>query len=183
MLKKTILILVFGFIGLLCAFLVTVTQMPADFRIERSIVIAAPPRVVFDQVNNFRKWEAWSPWAKMDPSMKTVFEGAESGVGAVSAWDGNREVGAGKMTLTESRAFEWLAIRLEFTRPMAATNRVEFSFQPENDKTKVTWAMSGKNGFVANAFALLLNMDKLVGGQFEKGLVQMKAVSEAAPKS
>jgi len=133
-------------------------------------------------VNDFHNWEAWSPWAKLDPAAKATFEGPSTGTGAIFKWAGNKEVGEGSMTITESRPSDLIRIKLEFLRPFEATNSAEFTFKPEGNRTAVTWSMEGKNNFIAKAVCLLMNMDKMVGGQFEQGLAQMKAVVEAAPK-
>jgi Polyketide cyclase / dehydrase and lipid transport len=133
-------------------------------------------------VNDFHNWEAWSPWAKLDPAAKATFEGPSTGTGAIFKWTGNKEVGEGSMTITESRPSDLIRIKLEFLRPFEATNSAEFTFKPEGNRTAVTWSMEGKNNFIAKAVCLFMNMDKMVGGQFEQGLAQMKAVVEAAPK-
>lgn len=173
--------------GLLVALLgilaVTVALQPSDFSIQRSITIAAPPATVFGLVNDFHQWEKWSPWAKLDPTMKTTFEGPASGAGAIYAWVGNSDVGEGKMTILESRAPEQVGIELEFIKPMAATNTSEFSFKPEGDGTTVTWTMAGKNNFIGKAFCLFVDMDAMVGADFEKGLASMKAAAESAPNA
>jgi uncharacterized protein YndB with AHSA1/START domain len=155
-------------------------RQPTDFRITRSLKITAPASVVFEQVNNLRKWEAWSPWAKMDPVMKKTFEGPEAGVGAIHGWAGNSDVGVGKMSITQSRPSDLIVMRLDFKEPMQATNTAEFTFKPEGSQTIVTWTMSGQNNFVAKVFGVLFNIDAMVGGEFEKGLAQLKAVSEKA---
>jgi len=155
-----------------------VALQPSDFRIERSAAIPAPAAVVFSQVNDFHKWEAWSPWAKMDPAAKNTLAGAPSGTGAVFEWAGNSKVGEGRMTLIESRPPELIRIRLDFVKPFAATNMAEFTFRPEGNQAVVTWSMTGKNNFTARALCFFMNMDKMVGGEFEKGLAQMKAVAE-----
>ena len=165
---------------LVVAFLVVVALQPSDFRVTRSVVISAPPPVVFGQVNDFHKWEAWSPWEKLDPAMKRTYEGAPAGTGAVYKWVGNSKVGEGKMTLTESRPSDLVRVTLEFVKPFAATSTTEFTFKPEGDGTAVTWTMAGKNGFMAKGMCLFMNMDKMVGGQFEQGLAEMKKVSEAS---
>ena len=167
---------------ILVAFVIVVATRPADFRITRSITIAAPPEAVFAQVNDFHKWDEWSPWAKLDPAMKQTYEGAPAGTGAIYSWAGNNEVGEGRMTITESRTNEMVGIKLEFLKPFAAVNTTEFSFAPEGNQTRVVWSMSGKNNFMAKAFDLFMNMDKMVGSDFEKGLRQMKSIVEAAPK-
>lgn len=160
---------------------VIVALQPSDFTVSRSITVSAPPEAAFAQVNNFRKWAAWNPWGKLDPAMRQTYSGAESGVGAVYAWTGNNQVGEGRMTLIESVPSERLRINLEFFKPFAATNTAEFTFRPEGDKTLVTWSMSGKNNFMAKAVGLVMNMDKMIGGMFEKGLADMKAIVEPKP--
>jgi hypothetical protein len=163
-------------------FIVVVALQPAEFRVTRSATIAAPAPAVFAQVNDFHNWQAWSPWAKLDPNMKKTHEGAPAGTGAIYSWSGNDDVGEGRMTLTESRPSDLIRIKLEFMKPFAATNTTEFSFKPEGNQTLVTWSMFGTNNFMAKAFGLFMNMDKMVGGDFEKGLAQIKSVVEAVAK-
>jgi hypothetical protein len=164
---------------LLALLILLISVQPSDFRIKRSAAFAAPPAVCFAQVNNFHKWEAWSPWAKMDPACKNEFAGPDSGEGAIFGWAGNKKVGEGKMTILESKPNELIRIRLQFIKPFAATNTAEFTFTPEGDQTKVTWAMFGKQKFINKAFCLVMNMDKMVGGDFERGLSSMKLLAEA----
>ena len=159
-----------------------VAMQPDDFRVTRSTTVSAPAAVVFAQVNDLQKWEAWNPWQKKDPAMKLTFSGPPAGPGASYSWAGNNEVGEGRLTITESRPGELVRLKLEFMKPFAATNTAEFTFKPEGERTNVTWAMQGKNNFFAKALHLVMNMDKMVGGEFEKGLVDMKAAVEAAPK-
>jgi uncharacterized protein YndB with AHSA1/START domain len=178
MLKK----ILFALLGIIAALAVIVVLQPSDFRISRSTTIAAPAATVFEQVNDFHKWDGWSPWAKLDPNMKQSHEGSPTGVGASYWWSGNDQVGEGRMTLTESRPSEMIRIKLEFLKPFAATNTAEFSFNPDGNRTTVTWSMFGTNNFMAKAFGLVMNMDKLVGADFEKGLAQLKTVAETAGK-
>lgn len=161
---------------------VVVAMQPDDFRVTRSTTVSAPAAVVFAQVNDLQKWEAWNPWQKKDPAMKLTFSGPPAGPGASYSWAGNNEVGEGRLTITESRPGELVRLKLEFMKPFAATNTAEFTFKPEGERTNVTWAMQGNNNFFAKALHLVMNMDKMVGGEFEKGLVDMKAAVEAAPK-
>jgi hypothetical protein len=182
MIKK---ILLYGLVVIaliVVVFCAVVAMQPATYHIERSATINAPAAVVFAQVNDFHKWDAWSPWAKLDPSMKQSFEGAPSGPGAIYSWTGNDKVGEGKMTITDSRPAESVKIKLEFVKPFAATNATNFNFKPQGNQTEVTWTMDGNNNFMGKAFGLFMNMDKMVGADFEKGLAQMKAVSEGAGK-
>src|SRR5262249_39093260 len=153
---------------------------PSEYRVVRSATMAAPPADVFAQVNDFHKWEAWSPWAKLDPTMQQIYEGPPAGAGAVYKWSGNRNVGEGRMTLAESQPNDRIAIKLEFLRPFKGNNDVEFTFKPEDSKTLVTWTMSGRKHFMVKAFTLFMNMDKMIGGDFEKGLAGMKSVVESA---
>jgi hypothetical protein len=164
---------------LAAAFAVVVAMQPADFRVVRSLSVDAPPEVVFAQVNDFHNWNAWSPWANLDPEMTQSFGGSPAGTGATYSWSGNDQVGEGRMTIIESRPPELVRINLEFLKPFAATNLTEFTFEPEGGQTAVTWTMSGRNSFIAKAFGLFVNMDQMIGGDFEKGLAQMKAVAEA----
>lgn len=164
------------------AFAVIAALQPADFRITRSATIAAPPEVVFPHVNDMHQWQEWSPWAKIDPAAKVSFDGPPSGKGAGYAWDGNMEVGAGRMTITESQPSELIRFQLDFEKPMKGTNIAEFTFKPEGGQTVVTWTMSGKNGFMGKAVGLIMNCDKMVGGQFEKGLATLKVLAEAETK-
>jgi uncharacterized protein YndB with AHSA1/START domain len=160
-----------------------IATQPSEFRVARTTTIAAPAPVVFAQVNDFHRWEAWNPWGKIDPAMKASHEGPPAGVGAAYAWSGNSEVGEGRMTVTESRPNELVRIRLDFLKPMAGTSTAEFTFRPEKDQTAVVWSMTGHNNFLAKAFCLFMNMDKMIGDQFEKGLAQMKAAAEAAART
>lgn len=156
-----------------------VAMQPTDFRITRTGTISAPASAVFAQVNDLHQWEPWSPWAKLDPEAKNSFEGPLSGTGAVMRWAGNKEVGVGSMTIMESRPDEFIKFKLEFLKPFAATNTAEFTFKTEGDQTTVSWSMCGKNNFLGKAMSLIMSCDKMVGGQFEKGLAAMKSVVEA----
>jgi len=171
---------IIGVIAVVVLFLIVVALQPNDFRISRTATMRAPAAAAFAQVNDFHHWERWSPWLKLDPNAKVTFSGAPAGEGAVYAWDGNKDVGAGSSTIVASRPNELVKIRLDFLRPFAATNTAEFSFKPVGDETAVTWTMFGqKNKFFFKVFHLCLNMDKMVGSQFEKGLADMKKIVEA----
>jgi uncharacterized protein YndB with AHSA1/START domain len=168
--------------AVLVVLVVVIATRPTEFRVQRSATIAAPAPLVFAQVNDFHKWEAWSPYVKRDPAMKKTFEGAPAGVGAIYTWSGNNEVGEGRTTIIESRPGELIRIKLEFVRPFASTSTAEFTFKPEGDRTAVTWALDGRNGLPAKAMGLVMNMDRMIGDDFEKGLAQIKAIAEATPR-
>ena len=176
---KTILI---SLAVIVIVFAVIVALQPSEFHIARSTVISAPPAAIFAQVNDFHKWEAWNPWGKIDPVMKQTYEGAPAGTGAIYSWIGNNEVGEGRMTIIESHPSDLIRIKLEFFKPFAANNTAEFTFKPEGNQTVVTWSMSGDKNFMAKAIHLFMNMDKMIGGQFDKGLAAMKSIVESAPK-
>jgi hypothetical protein len=161
-------------------FFIAAAMQPSDFRITRTDKITAPASAVFAQVNDLQKWDAWSPWAKLDPNANNSFEGPASGVGAIMRWAGNNKVGQGSMTIIESRPDDFIRFKLEFLKPFAATNTSEFTFNSEDNQTTVTWSMYGKNNFMSKAMGLIMSCDKMVGGQFEKGLAALKSVVEAA---
>ena len=169
--------------ALFVVLVVVVALQPSQYRITRTATISAPPAAVFAQVNDFHNWRAWSPWEKIDPAMKREYAGAPTGVGAVYAWAGNREVGEGRMTLTESRPSELVGIRLEFFKPMAGVSTAEFRFEPSGRDTVVTWSMSGQKNFLAKSIHLVLNMDAMIGGNFDKGLAELKSTVEAGSRS
>lgn len=163
-------------------FAIIVALQPSDFRVTRSAIMSTPAPAVFAQVNDFHKWEAWNPWGKIDPAMKQTYEGAPAGTGAVYTWIGNKEVGEGRMTIIESRPSDLIRIKMEFFKPFAGISTAEFTFKPESKQTAVTWSMSGDKNFMAKAIHLFMNMDKMIGDQFDKGLAAMKSIVESAPK-
>lgn len=174
MLKKILI----GFVVVILLFVGVVAMQPNEFEVTREATMNAKPEVVFAQVNNFHNWDGWSPWAKLDPDMVAKYEGPESGVGAIHSWSGNDKVGEGKMTITESKPGELVRIQLEFIKPWEATSDTRFSFAPAGEGTKVTWTMKGQNNFISKAFCMFMDMDKMVGADFEKGLASMKAIVE-----
>lgn len=174
MFKKILLVLV----ALVVLFGVFVALQPSEYRVERSTMIAAPASAVFPHVNDFRKWQDWSPWAKLDPDAKITFEGPESGEGTIMAWNGNKEVGEGKMTLVESKPDEAVKIKVGFTRPFEGGTNSAFEFSPKGDETEIVWAMHGNHGFVEKAFFLLMGGPGMMGADIEKGLSQLKSTVE-----
>lgn len=176
MFKKIIL----GLVLLVAILVVVISMQPSNFKITRSITINAKPEAAFALVNDFKQWHKWSPWEKLDPDMKKTYEGPASGTGAIYRWEGNNDVGRGDITITESKSAELVAMSLHFIEPWEATNKTEITFQPEGQQqTKVTWTMSGENTFMGKAMGLFINMDKMIGGDFDRGLEKMKEVAEA----
>jgi hypothetical protein len=174
-----LLYIVLAIVAVIVLFLIVAALQPADFRYVRTTTIDAPPSAVFAEVNDFHRWDDWSPWAKLDPNSKTEFSGPSTGEGAGFRWSGNNEVGEGSMKIVESRPHERIAIELQFLRPMKATNESVFTFGPQGSRTLVTWSMTGENSLMGKAFGLIVNCDKMLGTQFEKGLASMKTLVEA----
>lgn len=164
---------------LLVLFLVAVAMQPDRYHVERSTVVFAPLGVVYGQVADFRAWEAWSPWEKLDPAMQRTFDGAAGTVGASYAWKGNADVGAGTMTITEAQAPHKLTMRLDFIEPFASTTESGFTITPAESGVKVTWWMDGENDFMGKLFCMFMDMDAMIGSDFERGLAQLKTVAEA----
>lgn len=172
-----------GLLAIIAILVAVIATRPDDFSVSRSAVMAAPPQAIYDQINDFKKWEAWSPWAKLDPKAKNTFGGPPAGVGSTFAWAGDHNVGEGKQTIEESRPGELIRIKLEFFKPFAGTNETLFTFKPEDNGTLVAWTMSGKNNFMSKAMSLVMDCDKMIGGFFDQGLSSIKAIVEAPPKA
>jgi uncharacterized protein YndB with AHSA1/START domain len=170
--------LLFGVLTLAVLFAIVVWMQPDDYRLTRQIAIAAPASAIFPHVNDLRQWEDWSPWAKLDPNAKISFEGPLAGPGAMFHWSGNDKIGAGTMTITESKPDQRIATRTDFTRPFEGSGNADFIFSQSGDQTNVIWTMSGTQSFIGKAICLVMSMERTVGPDFEKGLAQLKAVSE-----
>lgn len=149
------------------------------YTVTRSTTMAAPPERVYAHIIDFRKWEAWSPWDEMDPSMKKTYSGADSGVGSGYSWSGNRKVGQGSMEITGATASSHVEIALEFLKPFKATNTTTFTVEPAGDGSNVTWAMTGRKTLMTRIMGIFKSMDSMVGPDFEKGLAKLKAAAEA----
>ena len=173
MLKKILLALLVVIAGLV----LYVASRPDTFHIERSATMTAPPAVVFARLNDFHAWQDWSPWEKIDPAMKKTFGGPESGPGATYAWAGNDKVGEGSMEIKTATRPSNLGIELKFLKPFEATNQASFALAPEGTGTKVTWNMDGKHNFMSKTMCVFMDMDKQVGGDFEKGLADLRTVT------
>jgi carbon monoxide dehydrogenase subunit G len=176
-------IVMFKFVGLLlvvaiAAFLVYVALKPADFRIARSQSIKATPEAAFALINDLHGFNSWNPFAQGDPALKIDYSGPLSGKGAAYVWDSTGKTGKGRIEITDSSAPSRVVMRLEFLKPMTATNTAEFTLVPSGSTTTVTWSMTGRNPYMHKLMGTIFNMDKMVGGEFEKGLVSLKALVE-----
>ncbi|MCB8820407.1 SRPBCC family protein [Microvirga rosea] len=164
---------------LLVAVLVVAATRPDTFQVQRSASIKAPPEKIYALINDFRHWGSWSPYEKKDPAMKRTLSGAESGKGAVYQWDGNNQVGSGRMEIAEASPARQITIKLDFIRPFEGHNIAEFVIAPRDDhSTQVTWAMHGPSPYVAKLMGLFFNMDTMIGRDFEDGLSNLKALAE-----
>jgi uncharacterized protein YndB with AHSA1/START domain len=163
---------------LIAGVLVFAATKPDTFKVQRAASIDAPPERIFAALNDFHRWDAWSPWEKKDPAMKRSFSGAPSGVGARYGWEGDKNVGQGSMEIAESVPPSRLAIKLAFIKPFEAHNMVEFALEPRGSGTHVVWSMRGGMPYLSKLMSVFFDMDKMIGQDFEAGLANLKAVAE-----
>jgi len=176
--RKVVLSTLVALVVLVVAFLAFAATKPDTFRVQRATSIKAPPEKIFAFINDFHIWGAWSPYEKLDPAMKRTYSGATNGKAAVYQWEGNSDVGAGRMEITESSPPSRVGIKLDFTKPFQSHNFAEFTLEPRGDSTKVTWAMHGPNLFVGKVMGIFFNMDNMIGKDFETGLANLGAIAE-----
>lgn len=162
----------------LAGILIFASTKPDTFRVQRSISINAPPEKIFPLVNDFQNWSAWSPYEKRDPDMKKTYSGNASGTGSLYAWEGNSKVGQGQMEITDSSPSSKISLKLDFIKPFENHNVGAFTFEPQGDTTNVTWAMEGPNTYLSKVMSVFINMDNLIGKDFETGLATLKTIAE-----
>lgn len=158
--------------------LIFAATKPDTFRVQRSAIIKAPPEKIFALINDFNAWPTWSPWEKKDPAMKRTLGATATGKGATYAWEGNKEVGQGRMEITEAVPSSKVALKLDFLKPFEAHNTVGFTLEPKGESTNVVWAMQGPTPYFVKIVHVFMDMDKMVGKDFEAGLANLKAVAE-----
>jgi uncharacterized protein YndB with AHSA1/START domain len=163
---------------LLVAVLIYAATKPDTFRVQRSIDIKAPPEKIFPLINDLHNMQTWSAWEKVDPGMTRVYSGAASGPDAVYQWEGNKEIGQGRMEIIESVPPASITIQMDFIKPFPAQNTLEFILQAEAGSTRVTQAISGPSPYISKLIGLVFSMDKMVGGKFEDGLAALKTIAE-----
>lgn len=171
-------ILIICLIALILLLLIVASRRPSTFTIERSIQINAPAETIFPFINDFRLWAAWSPWEQIDPNMERTYNGAESGVGAKYAWLGNKKIGQGNMNILESNPPSFVKIDLQFLKPFQANNVAKFKLKDDGGITVVVWTMSGPCPLISKLMGLFMDMDKMIGTQFELGLHTLKKITE-----
>lgn len=175
---ETIVIILVVLAVIVGALLVFAASRPNSFRVERSLAIKAPADRIFALVNDLRSHGAWSPWEKKDPEMKRTYSGAASGRGAIYAWDGNRNIGQGRMEITDETPPNRVVFKMDFIRPFQAHNTAEITLKPQGDATHVTWAIYGPSPFLSKVMGLLCNFDRMIGREFETGLTNLKTLTE-----
>ena len=177
---STVLIIIAVLLALAIAVaLIAASAKPDTFKVQRSAVIAAAPERIFSLIADFHQWRGWSPWEHRDPAMKRTFDGPPSDVGAVYAWDGNRNVGAGRMEIIEATVPSQIMIKLDFIKPFEGHNIAEFALQPQGSATAIVWTMHGPAPLLSKLMQLVMNMDKMIGKDFEAGLAGLKRLAEA----
>src|ERR1700743_3676644 len=162
------------------AILIFASTKPATFSVRRSAVMRAPAEMIFPLIDDFHQWTKWSPWENKDPAMKRSYGGAESGNGAVYAWDGNKNVGSGRMEILNASPPSKITIKLDFFKPFEAHNTAEFIFVPEHDVslTNVIWVMQGPSSFLSKVMQVFMDLDRMIGRDFEAGLANLKTLVE-----
>ena len=158
--------------------LILAAAKPDTFSVRRAAMVKAPPDKIFSLINDFHRWGSWSPWENRDPAMKRTHGGAESGKGAVYAWDGNKNVGSGRMEILDASPPSKIIIKLDFFKPFEAHNTAEFTMQPQGGATEVIWVMHGPAPFMSKLMQLFMNMDNMIGKDFEIGLANLKTLAE-----
>ena len=175
---KTIAYIVAVLVVIVAGILIYAATRPDTFRVQRSVSIKAPPDKIYALINDLRLWSGWSPYEKKDPDMKRTFSGAPSGKGAIYEWDGNNNVGKGRMEITDTASPSKVVIKLDFIKPFEGHNTAEFTLEPKGDSTVVTWAMYGSASLMMKVMGIFMNMDNMIGNDFAVGLANLKAVAE-----
>jgi uncharacterized protein YndB with AHSA1/START domain len=158
--------------------LVLAAAKPNTFSVQRGATMKAPPEKIFSLINDFHQWGKWSPWENRDPAMTRSFSGAESGRGAVYAWEGNKNVGSGRMEILDASTPSKITIKLDFLKPFEAHNTAEFTMLPQGNATSVNWVMHGPAPFLSKMMQVFMSMDKMIGKDFEAGLANLKGIAE-----
>jgi hypothetical protein len=153
-------------------------RKPDQVQYQRKTTVEAPPDAILPFIVDFRRWTSWSPWERLDPNMKKTYGGPAEGPGAIYAWEGDRKVGSGRMEITDVESPSRVAIKLDFIKPFRVSNITTFTLTPANDGTEVTWTMTGPNPFISKVFGMFMDMDAMIGRDFEAGLASLKSAAE-----
>jgi len=177
---ETIAVIAIALATVTAIVLILASTKPDTFSVQRAAAVRAPAERIFPLISNFHQWVNWSPWENKDPAMKRTYSGAESGKGAVYAWDGNKNVGSGRMEILDASSPSKIVIKLDFFKPFEGHNTAEFTIQPERDAatTNITWVMHGPAPFMSKVMQVVMNLDKMIGKDFEAGLANLKELTE-----
>ena len=177
---ETIAVIAIALATVIAIVLILASTKPDTFSVQRAAAVRAPAERIFPLISNFHQWVNWSPWENKDPAMKRTYSGAESGKGAVYAWDGNKNVGSGRMEILDASSPSKIVIKLDFFKPFEGHNTAEFTIQPERDAatTNITWVMHGPAPFMSKVMQVFMNLDKMIGKDFEAGLANLKELTE-----
>ncbi len=170
--------IVFAVVVLLAAVVLFAATRPDTFRVQRSTAIKATPEKIYPMIVDFHRWPSWSPWEKKDPDMKRSLSGAANGKGAVYAWEGNSDVGKGRMEIKDASPPSKVVIQLDFVKPIEGHDVAEFTLEPKGDSTNVTWLMYGPSPYVMKVMGMFADMDAMIGKDFETGLANLKTAAE-----
>ena len=176
---KIIKKLALALVVIIVAVLIYAATRPDAIHVERSATVNASPEKIFPLINDFHSWTSWSPYEKRDPAMKRTYSGAPSGKGAIYEWDGNNDVGSGRMEMTDATAPSKIVIKLDFIKPFEGHNIAQFTMQPSGGATNVVWTMDGPSPYLGKLIGVFMNMDRMIGTDFETGLANLKALAEA----
>jgi uncharacterized protein YndB with AHSA1/START domain len=160
------------------AVLILASRKPDTLRVQRSASIDAPPEKIFALINDFHQWRAWSPYEDRDPNLQRSYSGASSGKGAVYEWKGNKNVGSGRMEILDAPPSNRIVIKLDFISPFEGHNTAEFTLLPQGSATDVTWLMHGPAPLMSKVMQVFMNMDRMIGKDFETGLANLKRITE-----
>jgi uncharacterized protein YndB with AHSA1/START domain len=177
---ETLVIIAIVIAVIIAVVLILAATKPDSFRVERSAVVNAPADKVFALIADFHEWLKWSPWEGRDPALKRTYSGADRGKGAVYAWDGNKNVGSGRMEILEADTPTKIRIKLDFLKPFEAHNTAEFTMQPHGGATNILWVMTGPAPFMSKLMQVFMNFDRMIGKDFEAGLANLKTISESS---
>jgi hypothetical protein len=175
---ETVAIIVIVLAIALAIVLIVAASKPGIFSVQRATTVKAAPEKIFPLINDFRQWGTWSPYETRDPAMKRSYSGAASGEGAVYGWDGNKNIGSGRMEILETSAPAKIIIKLDFFKPFEAHNTAEFTILPQGDVTNVTWVMHGPASLMSRLMQVFMNIDRMIGKDFEAGLANLKRLTE-----
>jgi hypothetical protein len=165
--------------AIVAIFIILMLVAPKNYHVNRSIVIDRALPDVFQYIKHVKNQDDWSPWKKKDPDMKQTFSGVDGTVGFVSHWEGNKDVGTGEQEITKIEENKRLDTELRFFKPWKSQSDAYIEVEEADGGTNVTWGFSGVNKVPLNVMMMFMNMDKMIGKDFEEGLADLKRIMES----